>query len=155
MNVKAITITIITFFALTIGASAQKHRMQKDLWDRYKAEKISYLTENLDLTPEEAMAFWPVYNEFEKKRGEIAMKRRQNEMRFREEADALSDKEISEMLNSYSSAMKEEANLVETYNKKFQKILPPIKVFKLYQSESKFRYHMMRKYRQEQHREKK
>ena len=33
-----------------------------------KVKKIAYITESLELTPDEAEKFWPIYNEFESKK---------------------------------------------------------------------------------------
>ena len=50
---------------LTFYANAQKP--SEDSKERIKALKVAYITENLDLTPEEAVKFWPIYNAYEER----------------------------------------------------------------------------------------
>lgn len=38
---------------------------KKDWKDRWKAEKIAYITDAMELTSAEAEKFWPVYNKCE------------------------------------------------------------------------------------------
>lgn len=39
--------------------------------DKIKAARIGLITQRLNLTPEQAEKFWPIYNEFDKKRADI------------------------------------------------------------------------------------
>ena len=41
-------------------------------FEKFKAEKIAYITNALSLTPKEAEVFWPVYNEFEGKKWRLS-----------------------------------------------------------------------------------
>ena len=74
------TLLLLTF--LIVNVNAQGRRGKQD-WDKFRAEKISFLTEKLELTPEEAQKFWPVYNLFEKERGELFGQKREIEKKFR------------------------------------------------------------------------
>lgn len=61
--------TIITFsFLLTcmfvFAQDKDKHEMMEK---KLKAKKIAYISDNLDLSPEEAQSFWPLYNAFNEK----------------------------------------------------------------------------------------
>jgi hypothetical protein len=38
---------------------------QDGIRDRIKAQKVAYITEQLDLTVDEAQKFWPIYNRYE------------------------------------------------------------------------------------------
>ena len=48
-------------FSLGAQAPSQKGNHQQ-MKERLQAEHIAFLTEKLELTPEEAQVFWPVYN---------------------------------------------------------------------------------------------
>ena len=59
-------ILLLAFLVLAVpfpGANAQEKK--RDWEDRFKAEKIAYLTDAMDLTSAEAERFWPVYNKCE------------------------------------------------------------------------------------------
>jgi len=55
---------ILSMFLITSIGVAQKDRIQ----ERIKARRIAFITEKLQLTPEEAQLFWPIYNDYQKKR---------------------------------------------------------------------------------------
>ncbi len=50
---------------------AQRPSMEdmKAMKDKFRADKVAFLTTRMDLTPAEAEKFWPVYNEFDSKQG--------------------------------------------------------------------------------------
>jgi len=53
-------------FALSLIAPAMAQQDDpKDAASRVQALKIAYLTKKLNLSPEEAQRFWPVYNKYE------------------------------------------------------------------------------------------
>ena len=68
---KLIFISFITFFSFVVLSAQEKHGPGPEIFEKIKAEKISFFTSKLDLTPAEAQAFWPVYNEYEKKKFDI------------------------------------------------------------------------------------
>ena len=116
--------------------------------EKFRAEKISFLTEKLELTPTEAQKFWPVYNTLEKNRWAAQKARRELEAKVQDvEGKNLSKNEIIQLTRDYSSSMEKEGELYVKYNEEFLKILPPGKVLNLYRLENEFRMYMIRKYR--------
>ncbi len=128
-------------------AYAQKGEGHKERWEKYRAEKVAFLTTNLDLSPEEAQRFWPVYNQMEKEKSEMQMTRRALEQKVRNATETLSDEEIISLTREFTSNEEKEGALNTKYNEKFLKILPPQKVLQLYKAEGEFRMHMINKYR--------
>ncbi len=118
--------------------------------DRIKAIKVAYITERLSLTPEEAEVFWPVYNEFESRKGEINHKKRATGEEFVKNQENLSDAEVTKMLDEINKLNKAESELTIQFDKKFREILTPAKVMKLYIAEVQFRNYLINKFR-EQH----
>lgn len=47
------------------SAQAQEKKSKKDIQDKWKIEKIAFLTDAMELTTSEAEKFWPVYNKAE------------------------------------------------------------------------------------------
>ena len=64
MNKKTHIFTLI--FALLI--SIQLFSQQRGSSEKIKALKVSFITEKLELTSNEASKFWPIYNKFETER---------------------------------------------------------------------------------------
>lgn len=139
-------ITSSLFLFIQITGSAQKSS-REEFREKFRTEKISFLTSNLELTPAEAEKFWPVYNQMEKQRWEAQKARRELETKVREAEESLSEKEVIKLTKDYAGSMHKEGALVVKYNEEFLKILPPKKVLMLYKTENDFRMHMMQKYR--------
>ena len=74
-------------------------------FERIQAEKIAFITQELDLSPEEAQAFWPVYNQCWKEAREANKKMRDafGELRGKK-GEELSEKEIEAKLDAYIQA---------------------------------------------------
>lgn len=138
------------FFLATMifVAGAQERKVQSpEMVQRMKAEKISFLSVRLDLSPEEAQMFWPVYNEFERKKLELEKKRIELEQKINRNVEMPGEEELKKINEEYIAAFGEEARLMEQYNKQFLKVLPIQKVVKLYEFERKFRLHILQEYR--------
>lgn len=133
--------TAVALFSITAAAQP------KENWqDRIKSEKIAFITAELELTPEEAQVFWPVYNQIEKTAQE-AQKAVMTSYRALLEAlksDTATDKEIDKLLDEYLAAKLAQKNLGKDDAAKFRKVLSSKKVAKLYVAEEKFRRHHIR-----------
>jgi len=141
-------IAIITFIAVAANISAQpRDQMDGDRWERFRSEKVAFLSTNLELTPAEAQKFWPVYNQLEKERWELHKMRREVEENVQEAEENISDQRIRQLTRDFTETMKKEADMVSNYNEKLLEILPPKKVLKLYKAENEFKMYMIKKFR--------
>jgi len=52
---------LILFFTLTWGAFAQRPEIDRE---KLQAARIAFITTRIDLKPEQAEKFWPIFNEF-------------------------------------------------------------------------------------------
>ncbi len=142
---------IIFLFSIILLFSGQVLLAQdddhKERWEKIRSEKVSFITDKLELTPTEAQKFWPVYNELEDKRWEAQKCRRDLEVKVKEAEESLSDKDVIELTRDYAGNMQKEGTLMVKYNEEFLKILSPQKVLKLYKAENEFRMYMIKKYR--------
>ena len=150
---KIFLLIILAVFSLTYLFAQERREMNPEMFEKIKAEKISFFTEKMNLTPAEAQTFWPVYNEFEKKRFDIQKEIHEFEHMPNEKYAILSDTEIEKMTNNYISSFEKEALLLKDYNKQFLKILPKKKVLTMYRTENEFRGHLIREYRKDQKRD--
>ncbi len=123
------------------------HRSREGRWDKLKSMKIAYITQELNLTPAEAEKFWPLYNEFEAKRDEIASNLLQSPQRGPTDFDRFSDEEVSEMISLKFKEERAMVDLREEYNEKYKKVLPIKKIARYYESEKKFRSHLLHQIR--------
>ena len=121
--------------------------------EEIKAEKVGFITSKLDLTVEEAQAFWPVYNKYEK---DVAAANKEVRKAFNalkvKGDEKVSDAEMTQRINAYIAAKEKVAKVTGTYNKDFLKVLPASKVAKLYQAEEMFMHKMIDRFAQKKYR---
>lgn len=98
--------------------------------EKIRAAHAAYVTERLELTPEEAERFWPVYREYAEKRRGLRHQLRENQ---RNEANE------EKLLERDLKIQQDELDLEKEYLQKFQKIIPAEKLIKLRQAEADFR----------------
>jgi len=147
---KLLLISTLSIFTFTLAIAQEKSGPKNEMFEKIKAEKISFFTDKLSLTPLEAQAFWPVYNEFEKKRFEIQSQKHEFERMPDDKIANLPESEIEKMTSNYIGSFEKEALLLKEYNKQFLKVLPKKKVLMMYRTENQFRGHLIREYRKGQ-----
>ena len=136
-------ILILGIIFLSISGYAQP---DVDGYDRYKSRRISFMSEKMGLTPDQAQDFWPIYNEYEKKRFDIQQERRKQESKVQDNFEDYSENDFKKLNNSIIDLYVDEANLMKEYNDRFLKILPAKKVVVIGKLENDFRFNMIREY---------
>jgi Spy/CpxP family protein refolding chaperone len=109
---------IVLALGMAVGLLAQKrtHGGEKmtneERQERFQSMKVAHLTKELDLTPEQAQAFWPVYNKYadEKKAVRDGMTRKKIEDMTEEEAEAFVEEsqEVGQNMAAINAKMMEE-----------------------------------------------
>ena len=137
------------FIVLTFcfSTNAQKRKGHKE---KIKLLKISYLTEQLDLTSLEAEKFWPVYNEHSKNILDFMAKKSdaiKKELSVVKEIDSINEKKALTLFNLTQYLERKKFEERENYIKKLKAILPIKKILKLQIAEKEFGRKLMRKYR--------
>ncbi len=143
---KVISFIIVSACVFTAIAQSDS-REHEAKWEKYRAEKVAFLTTSLELTPYEAQKFWPLYNELEKERWEAQKLRKELEEKVLEAKNTMPDNKIKQLTREFAGSMKREADVMMIYNEKFLEVLPPGKVLQLYKAESEFRMYMIKKFR--------
>lgn len=136
-------ILIILLVTAYLGVDAQECGKRKEMRKKFEAHKVAFITQELDLTPEESQKFWPLYNEMNKKLHEIK-KGRMMKKRFIE-VEKMSDKELLEMCDKMIQAEISMGMIKKEYFNKFKKILPAKKVFRLLHVERDFQRKLLGK----------
>ncbi len=118
------------------SAFAQEERPARQ---KVEAMKIGFLTERLNLTPEEAKVFWPVYNKYQDEVEVIRKSRRDNLTNARMNFDEMSDKDVEKAIDSEIASRQNELDIMKKYHPQFKQVLPVKKVAKLYKAEEDFK----------------
>lgn len=129
--------------SLDINAS---NNCKEDWKKKMMSEKIAFLTIELDITPEEAQVFWPVYNQVETEKDQ-AMKNVFEAYVALERAleNGKSGKEAEKLLNDYLNAINKQNAILSEAVEKYKAVLPADKVAKLFVGEEKFRRQHIRR----------
>lgn len=127
---------------LAIPCNGQAKPNQKN--EKIQSEKIAFFTSEMDLSAEEAQAFWPIYNKYWKE-SKIAHKATIVALRamMAKNEETLTEKEMDKRISAYFKALQDEKNVITDYYPKFKQVLPIEKVAKLYIAEEKFRMKMI------------
>lgn len=137
---------LLVLFLLTVSGFSQGRKDNPDFWEAIRTKRIAFFTQTVGFTPTEAQQFWPVYNAFDKQRVDL-MKRRRALDETLEHNNNATEADYKKLTTEYISIPMEEARLMQNYNDKYLKILPPAKVCKLYMAERKFREYLMEEFR--------
>jgi len=129
------------------GQGMGQGQMQSD-GERLTAYKIAFFTQRLDLSPAEAEKFWPVYNDYSARRNKLQADRL-SLMRYAMQNEAnMSDDELSSTADKLAKTYSDEANMVVSFNNDLKKVLPPVKVIRLYQIENQYKQQLLRELNQ-------
>ena len=109
------------------------------------AMKTGFITKELDLSPEEAQRFWPVYNQYEKEMQALQKSHREKMKSAKENMDEMSDKDVEALVDDFIVEEQKELDIKKRYHVEFKKILPIKKVGKLYHAEEKFKKELLEK----------
>ena len=144
---KFFALTLCLFASVLLFAQPQgkpDNEQRKKDWERLQAEKIAFITQELDLTPEEAQVFWPVYNQCWKEVLASHKATREALAGIRgKQAEGLTDKEMEKKLDAYIQASTRSNQVLADWYPKFKQVLPIRKVAKLYQAEEAFQQRMI------------
>jgi len=144
MKTRNFILLIVLLFANTVSFSQDCPRYKENR-EKIEAEKVAFITDKLDLTVKEAQDFWPIYNEYQKKREEVFIEKRKLHKNLTKNLETLSDKEIIEALNKINELKLKEVNLEKEYIDKYLKVLPPKKVITLHKAEMEFKRTLLHK----------
>lgn len=124
-------IFVIISLLLSLSAFSQRGKQ-----DKIEALKVSFITNKLDLSTQEAQGFWPVYNEYSDK---IKFARKNFRSQHNTITDFKTDKEAEDYLNAELKLKQTELELHKEYYEKFKKMLGAKKTGLLRLAEEEFK----------------
>ena len=148
MKQSKILILFILFFSMVTFAqpgSKVKERMHQKK-EQLKSMKIAFITTELNLTPDEAVKFWPVFNAFEDKQRELKQEKIKNYM-DRINSDKLTEKDANTLLSQMESSEDELFQLRKKFVSSLKGVLPAVKILKLKKAEEEFSKKLLQQYR--------
>lgn len=146
MKKLIVVICISLFFSISFQA-----QMSKEGRDKIKALKIAYLTEQINLTTDEAQKFWPIYNAYNKEQIKIRNNYRDTLRKnsIKNKVSSLDENEAKKLVNL---KLQTDKDLYESQIKFVKKVVGVIsykKIIQLQIAEMEFGRKLMRKYKRE------
>lgn len=120
---------------------------QGPMSDRVKALKVAFITEQLYLTPEEAQAFWPLYNQHEEKRENFRRREHSALKAQRKAVDSISPQAAAALLEDFLSLQEEKYNAERDFITEISALISPKKTLLLLGAEKAFKKRLLLQYR--------
>ena len=146
MYTKNLFLILISF----LSATTFSQKKMKEKQDQIKAIKVAFITNELNLTSDEAAKFWPIYNTFEDKQLEVRKTKLKGSLHRMndEKLDNISEKEATALLSQMESAEEDLFQLKKKFNSDIRSILPAAKILKLKKSEDKFNRKLLQQFKE-------
>lgn len=126
-----LVILFSVFLFGSLNLLAQDSRMEA-----IQSRRIAFLTEHMSLAPSEARDFWPVYNEYNKKRDDLT--RAHRELWSGKEVSGMGEDEAAMYAEDQIFYIEQSVITKREYHEKLKKILPLTKIALLYEAERDF-----------------
>ena len=111
--------------------------------DRMESYRVAYFTRMLELTPEEAEVFWPLFNSFEEERKAL-----RDSLAAGGNLQLLSDSEVEAYLEKSLSIEQSILDLKASFLGRLSKVMPIRKVALLSQVERRFKEELLNRLRE-------
>lgn len=142
------SLKIILFILCGLIGSMSAVHAQENL-EKIRSLQIAYLSKELDLSPDEAQKFWPVYNKYSKEVEALIVERRQKmqEVNPPTPTDKTAATQAVDRQLGYEQRM---LDIKTHYKDQFMQVLPAEKVNTLYRAEREFRQQLIRQLKERQ-----
>lgn len=131
---------IVNLFLLILSCNvllAQPNKAEREARrEKLEAAKIALITERLNLKPEQAEKFWPVYNQHLDTRMEL--QKRRKKLRQHEFSFTASDEELKAAIDEMFQIKEEELESEKKTRDELLKILSVRQLAELYRTEQEF-----------------
>jgi hypothetical protein len=121
------------------GAQDKPSDNMEVLREKARADKKVVVASVLDLTENEAKAFWPVYNAYQSDMVSHYDRLMKLIDTYGKAYGSMTDETATKLLTQYLALERDHLGLLTSYQPRFSKVLPPKKVARLYQVENKLR----------------
>jgi hypothetical protein len=138
---KQISLLVLFCLLFTANLFAQDDSRRQERFEKFKAEREAYITKELQLTEDEAKAFWPLCDELQMKKFEASKEVRElmrKERQARRDGKKLSEAEYKKIVQLNADTKLKEAQLDKEYMNKFLEVIPAEKAYRYQRAEQDF-----------------
>jgi hypothetical protein len=139
--IKAVVLWALVLFISGMAWAAQQGDAQSDnmqiVREKIQADKKLLVAANMNLTENEAKAFWPVYDGYQKDLIKLNDRTLKNIGDYAANVDKMTDDMAKKVVTEHLAIEGDRQKLKQSYLSKFAKALPYKKVMRYYQLENK------------------
>ncbi len=140
---KKIILFISFFVGLTSPSFAQDDSDRSAQWERIKALKVAFFTQEMNFNDKVAEKFWPIYNKYEQDRHKL----HEREHVDINNVECISEDEANGYLSEFLSVENEEYRIKKQLFKDLREIMSAKDIIKLYKLEDEFHKKLIKEYR--------
>ena len=136
-------LAIMLLFSIVL-ATAQESRTQR--FERIEAEKIAFITKELNLTPSEAQQFFPIYNQYYKEISRLRHEKRDGKLQNQQnlQSQKLPGNSLNPTNRDVLAFDAKELEVKKIYRKRFTNVIGQARASRFFEVEEEFRNHLMR-----------
>ncbi|MFK8102199.1 MAG: hypothetical protein AB8G15_06740 [Saprospiraceae bacterium] len=127
------------FLAPTLAQGDNLDNVSEELNEKIESQRIAFLTNRLQLTPEEAKGFWPLYNQY--KSAEKALRKKHKPPK---RVENMTDEEIEKHILAGLDAEEEKVALKRRFFFQLKAVLSIRKIGRIQLAEKAFKRKMLR-----------
>jgi hypothetical protein len=134
---KCFNMKIFTAILTCLALSGPLHAQEDDGLKKVEAARIALITERLDLSPEQAEKFWPLYREYVARKQEL----RKEFLDARRDVNGkeMSEEESKKLLNKGLELKERQLALDKLYSERFNNVITTRQILALRKAEEDFR----------------
>ena len=145
MQKKIVLLLLFGFLGLHFHLFAQDSKKKAE-FESFKKKRIEFISQAMNLTDDEAKAFWPLCNELQEKKFAVNQQVRKLTREFtkaEKEGKHHSEEEYLALVKQIADARVREAKLECEYIVKFSEIIPAAKIYLYQEAERQFAHKML------------
>lgn len=144
---KKLFFTILVLVASTQVSMAQEDDQER--YDRIKALKVAFFTQEMNFSDKAAEKFWPIYNKYESERRKLYEK----EHMYSKNVECMSDEEADSRLNELLTVESEEYKIKRQLFKELGAFMTAKEIIKVQDLEDEFHKKLIKEYRSKKDRD--
>jgi Spy/CpxP family protein refolding chaperone len=139
LNMKKVN-AVVLFLLFSMVSFAQKPDRNYDK-DKLESARVAYITNRIDLKPEQAEKFWPLYNQYQEERSKMmdeisSLNQKGN--------TSISDAEAKNVVNNRLEKQQQMLDMEKKFMKDAQEVISPSQAVKLHGINRQFTRHLYR-----------
>jgi hypothetical protein len=137
----------IAIIGMLILMSLTSYGQDKAAMQKIESARIALITERLELTPDQAEKFWPLYREYNLQRRQM----REEFRNTRQSADMqnLSEEQSKELMQQTMNLKQQELNLERKYAERMTQVISTQQMLRLRNAEKEFQQRLLQRIQQQ------